>query len=381
MFANDENGQVIYILKSSFYPDFRQKSLSILSLPNNLSFTIEYDQKWLSADIKTNLKQFKGKTVCLIFIDYSSSKPKFYPLRKCKIHDIIPPNDGVTYQLLLTTDNLIVPIDSKKFNSEVYKLLQQKNLIKNYENNEIVSNLVFYGDKTILDLTSNGGNQQNIWSKLVEYLTGLNDIKRLEDQPQFRESIFFRLSLLSRSKLKSSLTPKKQTYKLNQGKEYTLAISVYIPHYKNFPKNEIRKLVFDFDSKLISHVGSIEIDLPLAQRKYTKHFNFRVKETITGGKSNFVIHGDRSDFNSPNVQIPFEVSTMKKNIIGVICALGTGIFILGAYDILTNAIVSFFEISETGLLGRTGINLAFAFIGTALSTLPIAWLELKRRII
>jgi len=347
-----------------------------------MSFTIEYDQNWLATDIKTNINKLKGKTACLIFLDYSSKIPKFYPLRICKIQDTIPPTDGVTYQFVLITDDFIIPLDSQKFNSEVYKSLQERNLLaKDSAGNEIVSNLVLSGDRTILEMMSMGSNQQNIWAEIIEYLVKAGDIKRLENQPQFRESTFFRLKILPRSELKSPLIPKEHLYDFDQGKEYCLVLSVYHPHFKNFQKDNIRKLVINFDSKLISHVGSVELDLPLRQRKYTKYFDFHVKEPIISGKSRLVIHGDGDDFNAPSVQLSFVLSTKKKGIIGVIGGLGIGIFILGAIDILTNSIASLFQLPPTESLLRTRIGLALAIIGTALSTLPIAWLELKRRII
>lgn len=132
----------------------------------------------------------------------------------------------------------------------------------------------------------------------------------------------------------------------------------------------------DFDAKLISHVGSVELDLPLRQSRYTKYFDFRTKEPIVSGKSQFIIRGDKDDFNTPSVQIPIVLPTKKIEVIGIFSSLIMGIFILGATDIIADTIVSLFSVSEAELR----IRLALIIIGTILSALPIAWLEIKRRI-
>jgi len=371
------NSEVVYILKSTWYPDFRQKILTLLSLPKDLDFTIEYDEKYLSKEIKANLGKFEGKTACVIFLDYSSKIPKFYPIRICKIVEIIPPTDGVTYQLTLSAENLIVPIDYQKFNSRVYEFLKQQNGIdKDEQGNEYISSLVLFSDKTILDMTSTGINQEEVWEKTVEHLVNVAKIKRLEDQPQFTKSIFFRLKILPRKKLKSPLTPKDRIYTLDQGNEYCLVLGIYNPHFENFDINDFRKLIIDFDTKLVSHVGSVELDLPLRQRKYTKYFDFHTKEPIVSGKSQLTIRGDKDDFNAPFVRIPFVLPTKKREVIGIFSSLVMGIFILGATDIIGDLIASLFNVSEAEL----SIRLALSIIGTILSALPIAWLEIKRRI-
>lgn len=81
---SDSSKQIVYILKSTYYPDLRQKILSLLSLPNDLEQIVEYDNKWIAEEIKENPKKFEGMDACTIFLDYGSDSLEFWPLRLVK---------------------------------------------------------------------------------------------------------------------------------------------------------------------------------------------------------------------------------------------------------------------------------------------------------
>lgn len=377
MAENIASSEVVFVLKSTWYPDFRQKILTLLSLPNGMDMTIEYDDMYFAEAIKTNLQRYKGKTSCVIFVDYASNVPKFYPIRICEIVGIIAPIDGITYQLILRTGDFIVPSDLENFSSKVHEFLEQQKAISlDAQGRELVSHLVLRGDQSILNMAKADSNQQKLWEGIIGNLVNLDGIQRLENQPQFAESIFFRWKVLPRHELRSPVIPKDGAHILDQGSQYCLMLSVYNPHLKNFKANSFKELIIDFDSRLISHVGSERLDLPQRQKKYTKYFDFLTKEPIVSGRSQLLIRGEKDDFNTPYVTIPIVLHTRKMEIIGILGCLVLGLFILGAASTLSGVIASVISNTEA----EPQVEVALSVIGTILSALPIAWLEIKGRI-
>ena len=65
--------QSVWILKSTFYPDFRRRILTLLSLPKDSLFEVEFDSKWIDDELKNQLKSdasaLNGKDAYFVFLD------------------------------------------------------------------------------------------------------------------------------------------------------------------------------------------------------------------------------------------------------------------------------------------------------------------------
>jgi uncharacterized Fe-S cluster-containing radical SAM superfamily protein len=369
--------EIVYLFKSTWYPDFRQKILSLLSLPKGLKLIVEFDSKWLSAEIRNNVSKYKEKPALVIFLDVALPAASFYPLRKCQILEIIAPEEGATYQIVLHMEDFVIYSDPAKFNLEIRQLLFQSNLIAiDKAGNERLNQLVIPGDRSILDLSNTGNDQEKAWEQIVDNLSNRSIIVRKNNQPQFQQSIFFRTSILPRKTLRNSLDPKNNSFKFNQGTQYSVAISVYNPNAAKTITTETQKVTVDYDTNLCDHVGSEELELPLDQRKYTKYFDFRTKENLVGGQSDIIAKGSKDTFNTPLVQIPYSLTSKKAEMVGAAFVLALGILVLGIADLLSNVVKDTYGLSG---IDQITIQIILVVVGTILSAVPIAWLEIKRK--
>jgi hypothetical protein len=368
--SDTSNSQVVYLLKSTFYPDFRQKVLSLLSLPNNLEQIIEYDSKWIDEEIKERPEKFEGMDACAIFCDYSSDLLNFWPLRLCKISRIIPPVDGVTYQIILKTGDYRTATVADEFSSKVRTYLEEKQIVKKENAVSWPNKLVFCGDESILKMLAQIGDQQTTWENTIEYLVKVPDIKRGIDQEQFKHSVFYRLNVLARDELGSPLSLKDGAYEFYPGKQYSLTFAVYHPHYTNFDAQDLKENAVDFPEEMLRHVGPKTFSLPARQRKYTKYFDFWAKDLMVGGKSRLVVRLEKEEFNGPYIQIPFVLRCKRLQLVSLFFSLTIGLFILGSSSAIASIAASY---------GLTFISQwVVGMVGTVLSAAPIAWLQLRR---
>jgi len=100
---NSSDRESLWLLKSTYYADFRRRILTLLSLPRDSLYEVEYDSRWIDDELKSRTSALRGKDTCFIFLDYASSPLQFYPIRSCKIQDIQP---GEPYRLILKVGNL-----------------------------------------------------------------------------------------------------------------------------------------------------------------------------------------------------------------------------------------------------------------------------------
>jgi hypothetical protein len=365
---------VVYLLKSTYYPDLRQKILNVLSLPNDLEQIVEYDSDYIAEEIRRNPKNFEGMDACVIFVDYGSDSLDFWPLRLCKIVRIICPGYGGTYQIVLKLGEYRTA--TEEFSSKVRSYLEQKQVIEKRGEVNWPKKLVFSGDSSILKMLAQVGDQQVTWGKIVERLVDAQDIQRGLNQEQFKHSVFYSLSVLSREKLGSPLRTKEGAYKLDPGKQYSLAFAVYHPHYKNFGIEDIKQNAVDFPDQLLHKVGRRICSLPARQRKYTKYFDIWTRDLMTGGKSGIVVRLENDEFNGPSIYIPFVLHRKRLQLASLFLCLAVGLFLLGS----STAIASMAAYYKFTYVSQTTLEWISAISGTVLSLLPIAWLELKRSV-
>jgi hypothetical protein len=367
---------VVYILKSTYYPDLRQKILSLLSLPSDVEQIVEYDSKWLSEELREKPENFEGADACVIFLDYSSELLDFWPLRLCKVTRIIPPGDGVTYQIVLRLGEFRTATDVKEFSSKVREYLQQKQMIDNKDGENWSTRLVFSGDDSIRRMLAQVGEQQDTWEGIVSHLVAIQDIPRGLNQEQFRHSVFYKVQVLARENLGSPLRPREGVYELSPGKQYSLAFAVYHPHYQNFCVGDVKENTIDFPEGLLHHVGSKTCKFPSRQRKYTKYFDFWTKDLTTGGKSAISVRLEDDEFNGPSFQIPLVLRPKRLQLASLFVSLSIGLLMLGSSGAIASMAIS----SGFTYLSQSNLQWVIGILGTALSVLPIAWLELKRSV-
>jgi len=186
MTDSKNNLEIVYVCKSCYYPEFRRRILSLLSLPNGARFETDYDEKWVSEDVKTNPNHFRGKRLYAIFLDFSTSTLNFYPLRECRVLDIV--RAGGLFKLTLELGNYKIPSNKEGFSKTVKNCMTQKRILDEDERK-----LVFGGDDTIAKELSEKTKQEDTWKQIVEYLASLDDI---EVPPQVRERNKFNLNSL-----------------------------------------------------------------------------------------------------------------------------------------------------------------------------------------
>jgi hypothetical protein len=365
---------VVYLLKSTYYPDFRQKILNLLSLPSDLQQIVEYDSKWVSEELREKPESFEGADACVMFVDYSPELLDFWPLRLCKVARIIPPVDGMTYQILLKLGEYRTATDVNEFSSKVREYLQQKQIIEKKGNENWPAKLVFSGDDSIWKMLAKVGEQQDTWEGIVKHLVASQDIPRGINQEQFKHSIFYKLGVLAREELGSPLRPREGVYQLDPGKQYSLVFAVSHPHYENFRVGDVKENAIDFPEGLLHHVGSKTCRLPTRQRKYTQYFDFWTKDLATGGKSEMSVRLEDDEFNGPSFHIPFILRPKRFQLASLFLTLAVGLLLLGS----SGAIASMATSSGFTYLSQSSLEWIIGIFGTVLSLLPIAWLELKR---
>jgi len=367
---------VVYLLKSTYYPDFRQKILNLLSLPSDLQQIVEYDSKWVSEQLREKPQNFEGADACVIFVDYSSELLDFWPLRLCKVTRIIPPVDGMTYQIVLKLGEYRTATDVKEFSSRVREYLQQKQIIEKKGNENSPTKLIFSGDDSIRNMLAKTEEQQGTWEGIVKHLVAAQDIPRGINQEQFKHSVFYKLGVLAREKLVSPLRPKEGVYQFDPGKQYSLVFAVYHPHFENFPVEDVKENVIDFPEGLLHHVGPKSCRLPARQRKYTQYFDFWTKDLTTGGKSEISVRLEGNEFNGPSFRIPFILRRKSFQLASLFVTLAVGLLMLGS----SGAIASMATSSGFTYLSQSNLEWTIGIFGTVLSLLPIAWLEVRRSV-
>ncbi len=370
--------EIIFFFKSTYYPDFRQKILSILSLPNGLIQFVEYDEKWLSDDIKLNLNKAKNISGLVIFLDYSKQNAEFYPIRRCKVSEIIPPTIGVTYQIILSMEDFVNPVDTKKFNDDIRTILSQKKMLSKATPNsdEYLQKLVLKGADPLVGNQNSTNSQQEIWEETAKMLARADPIARLKGQEQFSNSIFFRTNILLRTELKSQLSIEEHSFKISQGRPYAVSLSAFNPDHQKHNNKPNKKITISVDDKLISHVGSSEIDLPMAQDKYTKYFDFQTKETLTSESSEIVVTESDENFETPSIKLPYKLMSKRLEVYSLIVSMIAGILLIGIAATFPNDIVTYFKLSNNYV---TILTFVFLIVGSFLSGIPLVWLEIKKR--
>lgn len=185
----------IWLLKSTYYPDLRRRILTLLSLPKDSLFEVEYDSKWIDDEIKHQLKSntsaLKDKDAYVIFWDYGTLQ--FYPIRLCKVQGI---QTGEPYRLSLKTGNLLAFKEPQtNFNNAFGTYLKDKGLVSESDAVSRLLKLVLSCDNgpILSTLRQVEEDDDEEWQRIVKYLA---DAKPIGSTPQFTESLFFRFQLI-----------------------------------------------------------------------------------------------------------------------------------------------------------------------------------------
>lgn len=327
-----KDSSIVYMCKSAYYPEYRRRILSLLSLPNGAKFETDYDEKWVVEEIKNDPDRFKGKDCYTLFMDLSLPDPNFYPLRKCKILNII--SAAGLFKFTLEMGNFKIPSAIDSFSPLVRKTMNDKGIL-NIEKRK----LVFNGDNTIEKEFSEKTQQEDTWKQIVEYLVSLGDIEidSGRKEAQFKRSLFYQIKILKKNDLKSPQL-QAENVKLEHDKEYFIRLHVYQPHAKNFDAKESAILNFLSEDKYIRHIGEGKIIMPLSQRVYDKDIEFWTRNVMMGGKTKILLERSDDVFNAPSLSLYFYLPVRIWRVLPIFIGIMLGLSIIGASDILSQQI-------------------------------------------
>ena len=358
----------LLLFKSTYYPDFRRRILTILSLPKNATYAIDFDRKWIHGKVSEcveNGDRLKGKEAYLIFLDYSNKPPKkFYPIRLCKVHNINPEE---IYEITLKMGNFLTFKDDsneEEFSKSVRGYLKNESLVDLKK--KIVSKLVLFGGESVTKhLKEAKEKQEEIWRKIIDYLV---EAKEIDSQSQFKKSLFFRFGMRDSETFKP-LNITEGNYRLKPGKNYFLSFSVYQPHFDKFTKADIAKMIFGIEERVLRHVGEKVLRMPLNQRIYTKHFDLSVNDLTWGAKSAIVFEREEDEFNAPMCNIPVIVSKTVSKVLIKFLPFPVGLYLTVSPDAVAELVAS--------LGGPLLPSILYTMLGIFLSSISLYQLRSK----
>jgi len=330
----------VWIFKSTYYPDFRRRILTILSLPKNSLFEVEYDSKWIDEQLESQLKSdpnaLNGKDAYFVFLDYASNPLQFYPIRICKVHAIQP---GEPYRLILKVGNLLGFKETESqsaFNNTITSWLKNRGLIEESAAKPTASKLVLScADGSMSDAVREiEGEDDKDWQRIVKYLT---EAQPIDSASQFTESLFFRFQLLDEETFEP-LTIKGGKYELKPRKGYLFRLRAFQPHWKEFTPVQTAKIIFGFEEKIVNHVGASLLTMPLGQRTYNKDFRIRTTAPLGGATSKLVFEREEDEFNAASYVVPFRLPIRYGGILIRFIPFFVGLVFVGLADSIAKII-------------------------------------------
>jgi hypothetical protein len=351
----------VWMLKSTYYPDLRRRILTVLSLPNDSFYEVEYDSHWIDDELKNDMGVLKGKDAYVIFWDYGT--PQFYPLRLCKIQDV---QSGEPYKFILKIGKLLAFKEQQtesNFNSFLSTSLKGRGFISESSGSFGLSKLILAcKDASMSDILRQvEGDDDKDWQRIVKHLT---ETKPIDSTPQFTQSLFFKFQLLNEEQL-GPVKIKDGKYKLTARKGYLFRLRAFQPHWKNFKPNESAKMLFGFDDKILRHIGARLLRMPLGQRIYSKDFKITAAPMF-GAKSALKFERETDEFNAASYDVPLSMPIQSRQVIFKFLPFPVGLLLVGLGEEITKVLISW------GLaLPSFAITLAITLLGTFLCAISL----------
>jgi hypothetical protein len=324
-------GGSIWLFKSTYYDEFRRKILTILSLPANSFFDVEYDNKWVDKELERvslDSSMFQGLSAYFVFYDYASSPPRFLPIRLCKVDSI---QFGVRCRIRLQVGRFLSLRDGKKdgdFSQAILSSLKKRDLID--ETGRPLKLVLLSKDDSLATCVQEVEvDEDKTWQEIVEHLVGTQPIKRYrgtveETRPQFDRSLFYRVQVIDDETF-NSLALRESRIELQPNKNYLIRLGAYQPHCDKFKSGEAAKLRFALDDGHFQHVGPHSLKMPLAHRVYTKDFEIRVRPILQGGESHIAIEATEDEYSSPSCSIRYWIPRRLGGILLRVLLFGVGL--------------------------------------------------------
>lgn len=294
----------VWILKSTYRSDFRQRILTVLSLPTDAYVDVEYDAKWIDDDFKENLDAMKSKSAYFVFYDITTNPPEFYPLRLCELKAI---QGGAPYKLILKVGKLLAFKDGEtknSFSKAIVTLLENRKLMKSGAVPTPDRLVLLCRDNSLAEkLTEVDGQEDTDWQRIVDYLT---KAVPTDSTTQFTKSLFFRLQLIDEKNFQP-LTLSDGKYKLQQGGSYLVRLRAYLPHWKELKSNGTANMAFSFNDQLLEHIGPNSVRMPLDERLYNKDFKVHVNKRLQGAETAIKFEREEDWSNASGYEVPLAI--------------------------------------------------------------------------
>ncbi len=313
----------IYLFKSAGRDIYKKYFLTILSLPQNFIFSINYDAKYFSKESNEEILKFKKLNGIIMFyakktMKYNKSKEEilYVPIREVSIEDIDGSLEKGFFTIYIKLGKFI---DAPSiFNREWVEKFT--NMIKNKLKGNILPG--FPGEKYILAgeqqfeyIPAENYIEEEEWCKIIKYIYKL-------DITYLRDSYFFYYKGIRNqereledfeTKSDSQQNP-ESIYELWASKSYDIALFSYCPNYDVLISDKKRPILkVNVREADIKFIGESEIRLE-KYKSYSIPFNCIDRNSKT--YSNIEIFRPDNEESSPflNIQIYIKPLMYKKHL-------------------------------------------------------------------
>ena len=356
----------VLMLKSTYYPELRRRILTLLSLPKDAIYEVEYESKWIDDELNKQLENdasvLNNKDAYVAFWDYG--RPQFYPIRLCKIQAV---QSGEPYKFILKMGNLLAFEGTQTdltFSNLLSVSLKSKGFATESNTSFGISKLVIsFDDASVIgSLGEVQGDDDKEWQRIVQYLV---EVKPIDSTSQFTESLFLKLRVLDEEHL-DQVKIKDGRFELTAHKGYLFRLRAFQPHWKNFDPNKSAKILFGFDEKVLRHIGARLLRMPLSQRTYNKDFKITTNAPIFGAKSSLIFERETDEFNAASYDVPISVPVQYGTILLKFVPFPVGLLFVGLASDIAQILVSW-GVS----LPSIAITLAITLLGTLLCAISL----------
>jgi hypothetical protein len=224
------------------------------------------------------------------------------------------------------------------FNNTIITWLKNRGLIEETADKSSVKKLVLScDDASLLDaLREVEGEDDKDWNRIITYLT---EARPIDSAPQFTESLFFRFQLLDEESF-SPVPINDGKYAIEARKGYLFRLRGFQPHWKNFTSAKAAKIVFGFDEKVISHIGTRLLRMPLGQRIYNKDFEIYTSAPTLGAESKLIFEREEDEFNAASYDVSLHLPIQYRGILLKFLPFPVGLLFVGLADNIAGIITS-----------------------------------------
>lgn len=318
-------GNYVYLLKSCYRPKYKQELLSILALPSDAPFKIEYREDLLHESLRKIIENHSaiGLQGVLIYLDQNCFDPsRFIPVRYFIINDIERIDDAFVVIHMITKDYVKANTTEAPFGfGEKLSEIIGEGLLPMPKT--IGHPWAFCAEKPYDLLCS------STFKKVVDRLCGGEEGPV---RPDFIDCCFLRVSGPNRLPVRQKLNKRRNVHperneavaSVKGGYEYSIKVQFYNPHYDSL--SEVSKQT-TMTLRAHSQGGvypSGRSGVPTA--KYgSERLDLSINESVRPYHVDLEISPDPHTFNFPIVDLKLRVRNVSKAVVsfvGIMIAFG-----------------------------------------------------------